>query len=419
MHDILPDTAKLWQEIEAVARRRFELYGYKEIRTPALEETMLFARTIGQETDIVQKQMYTFPQSKGKSITLRPEGTASVLRAYIQHALYRESGTHKFYYIGPMFRHERAQKGRYRQFHQIGVEILGSDHPAVEAEAIEMLHGFLQSFGLTGVRLIVNSVGCQQCRPVYVQRLQRRLRELKSELCSDCQRRSETNPLRVLDCKNHSCQDPIESTPSLPDHLCVACGEHFDRFLHYLDRQEIPYQVLPRLVRGLDYYVRTTFEMLGEGLGATQNALAGGGRYDGLSEILGGPPAKGFGFAMGFERLLLLLAAQEKRIATSGPDLFLIYLDNRAFDYVYELAHVLRKSGIFVYLEYQGRSLRAQMRQANRLMCHYVCVVGEEEMSRGKVRLKRMADGEETEVVVEEMAFRIQKKLEKERESAA
>ncbi len=402
-HDILPGAVERWQGIEVAARRRFELYGFAEIRTPAFEETELFARSIGQETDIVQKQMYTFAQSKGKSITLRPEGTASVLRAYIQHALYRDGGLHKLYYIGPMFRHERPQKGRYRQFHQIGAEVLGSDHPAVEAEVIEMLHGLLAELGLTDHQLIVNSVGCQQCRPAYIDHLRSQLRKLSGRLCPECQRRSETNPLRVLDCKNCSCQPLIEGLPSLLDHVCTDCRQHFDQFQKYLDLQAIPHQISPRLVRGLDYYVRTTFEMISEGLGAGQNALVGGGRYDGLSEMLGGPPTQGFGFAMGLERLVLLLGALEKTAEPPAPDLFLVYLDDRSFDYVFQLARRLRQRGIFAYLEYQRRSLRAQMRRANRMNSRYVCVVGEEEMSGGKLGIKRMADGHQAEVLAEDL----------------
>ena len=402
-HDILPGAVGRWQQIEETARRRFERYGYAEIRTPAFEETELFARSIGQETDIVRKQMYTFAESKGKSITLRPEGTASVLRAYIQHSLYREGGLHKLYYIGPMFRHERPQKGRYRQFHQIGAEVLGSDHPAIEAEVIEMLHGWLAELGLTDLQLIVNSVGCRQCRPGYVQRLRLELGQLAEELCPECQRRSETNPLRVLDCKKRSCQPLIEGLPSLLDHICADCRQHFDRFRKYLDLQHIPYQVSPRLVRGLDYYVRTTFEIISQGLGAGQNALLGGGRYDGLSEMLGGPPTQGFGFALGLERLVLLLEAQQDTIPLKGPDLFLAYLDDPSFDYVFALARRLRRGGIFAYLEYQGRSLKAQMRQANRLNSRYVCVVGEEETSTGNLHIKRMADGHQEEVPAEDL----------------
>ena len=401
MHDILPGSVELWQRIEAATRALFRLYGYAEVRTPILEEQELFSRSIGQETDIVQKEMYTLAGHRGKPITLRPEGTASVVRAYIEHRLDREQLLSKLYYIGPMFRRERPQKGRYRQFHQLGVEVLGSDNPAIEAEVIEMLTRLLQELGVEDVRLLVNSVGCPECRPGYVRKLREALRENASSLCPECLRRMETNTLRVLDCKVPSCQPIIDRLSSIQDHLCRACADHFAHFIEYLDLAGITYEVAPRLVRGLDYYIRTTFEIISERLGPTQNALLGGGRYDGLSELLNGPPTQGFGFALGIERLVLLLSKQENLEGTyvpPEPELFLAYPDKATLGETVLLARRLRQDEIFVYVDFGERSLKAQMRLANRLQALFVCVVGEEEVSSGEFSLKRMSDGVQQKV---------------------
>ena len=395
-HDILPGSVELWQKIEVTARQLFERYGYGEIRSPILEETELFARSIGAETDIVRKEMYTLSDSRGKKITLRPEGTASVVRAYLEHHLYTKGLVNKLYYLGPMFRHERPQQGRYRQFHQIGAEVLGSDHPAVEAEVIEMLQSLLRELDLKDFRLLLNSVGCPRCRPPYLERLREVLGPKQSHLCVDCRRRLVNNPLRIFDCKNPSCQPLIKQTPSLLDQLCEECGDHFDRFLKYLDVQGIDYQKEPRLVRGLDYYVRTTFEIVSERLGPTQNALMGGGRYDGLSELLGGPPTKGFGFALGMERFVLVLSGKEDiqpAYQAPSPQIFLVYLDEAALEETLKLARELRQQGIFAYFDFEGRSLKAQMRQANRLRAQFTCIIGQTEIESGEFPLKRMADG--------------------------
>ncbi len=395
-HDILPGSVELWQQIEQKARDLFALYGYAEIRTPALEETELFARSIGVETDIVRKEMYTIEDSKGKSITLRPEGTAPVVRSYIENGVHAEVPVAKLYYIGPMFRHERPQKGRYRQFHQIGAEVLGSDNPAIEAEVIEMLFRLLEQLGLHDFTLLVNSVGDSACRPAYVNRLREELRAHADELCEECRRRTETNPLRVLDCKVPSCQPVIDRLPSIADWLCEGCKEHFSLFRKYLDILGIPAEIAPRLVRGLDYYVRTTFEIVSSRLGPTQNALVGGGRYDGLSELIGGPPTKGFGFALGMERLVLLLSGRSELGApykAPAPKIFLVHLDGAAFEHNLNLASELRKNGVFAYIDFEGKSIKSQMRQANRVEARFTCVVGESELQTGQFTLKRMMDG--------------------------
>ena len=403
-HDLLPASAQLWQEIEAKARQIFELYGYAEVRTPIFEETELFRRTIGAETDIVQKEMYTFADSKGKTFSLRPEGTAPVVRAYIEHGLYHEGGINKLYYIGPMFRHERPQKGRYRQFHQIGAEALGSDHPAIEAEVIEMLEWFFQELGAQGLLLLVNSVGCGNCRPAYVKLLQKELKKHHPRLCSQCRHRSEGSPLRVLDCKVPSCQPLIDQLPSILDHLCQECREHFSKFRGYLDLHNITYKLAPRLVRGLDYYIRTTFEMISDRLGPTQNAVVGGGRYDGLSEVLEGPPTKGFGFALGIERLVVLLEETHRDSLLPGPDIFLAYLDESAFEASLQLARELRHRGIYASIDFEGRSLKAQMRLAHRLNSRFTCIIGEDEMKSGQFSLKRMEDGHQVTLQREAIA---------------
>jgi histidyl-tRNA synthetase len=395
-HDILPGSIELWQEIEATAHRLFQLYGFAEIRTPIIEQTDLFARSIGTDTDIVQKEMYSFSDTGGKSITLRPECTAPVVRSYIEHSLNTRGEPVKLYYIGPMFRRERPQKGRYRQFHQIGAEVLGTDHPAVEAEVIDMLVRFLGELGVEDYRLLVNSVGCAACRPAFVKLLRTHLQKLSDELCVPCQRRTETNPLRVLDCKVPSCQPAIQTLPKISESLCQECSQHYDEFLGYLNIQGVAYERDPRLVRGLDYYERTTFEIQSDKLGPTQNALLGGGRYDGLSEALGGVPAKGFGFAMGLERFVLLLSGREQLLGDyrpPAPKVFLVYFDEETFREALGLASELRSAGVFSYLDYQGRSFKAQMRLANRLEAEYTCVVGEDEVKTGIYSLKRMSDG--------------------------
>ena len=397
-HDILPGSVESWQTIEAIVRRLFPLYGYAEVRTPLLEETELFERSIGLETDIVRKEMYTFSDRKGKAVSLRPEGTAPVLRAYIQHSLHAEARIHKFYYIGPMFRRERPQRGRYRQFHQIGAEILGSDHPAVEAEVMELLQQFLKEAGISDYRLLINSVGCSVCRPPYVARLRDGLRRQENKLCAECRQRIERNPLRVLDCKKTSCQGVLDAVPVLLDSLCDDCKTHFETFSGYLNLQKIPYQLAPRLVRGLDYYVRTTFEIVSDRLGPTQNALLGGGRYDGLAEILDGPATKGFGFALGMERFLLLLSGEKDwadRFVPPRPLIFLAYLDQDALEESLKLVRQLRQQGVSAYLDFQERSLKSQLRLAHRLKAGFVCVIGEAEARSGEFPVKRMSDGVE------------------------
>ena len=303
--DLLPPSTEVWNRVETAARAVFRAYHYGEIRTPIFEETQLFARGVGADTDIVTKEMYTFDDRDGSSLTLRPENTASVIRAYIEHRLDQRPGVQKLYYIGPMFRRERPQKGRYRQFFQIGAEAIGSESPATDAEVIELVVELLKAAGLSGFQLVINSVGDHNCRPQYIERLREELKSVASQMCSDCQRRAETNPLRVLDCKVEADQPIIEELPSILDCLCAECAAHFEAVRQYLDDRGIEYEVRQRLVRGLDYYMRTTFEVIHGSLGA-QNSVLGGGRYDGLAEMLGSKiHSPGIGFSIGEDRLVM------------------------------------------------------------------------------------------------------------------
>jgi len=401
--DILPPESKLWSQVEATAREIFELYGFSEIRTPIFESTLLFARGVGEDTDIVSKEMYTFEDRDDQSLTLRPEGTAPVVRATIEHRLQQESQTLKLFYLGPMFRRERPQKGRYRQFHQIGAEVLGSDNPAIEAEILEMLDLFLKKIGLQDYELLVNSIGCPKCRPAYLEVLSRAIQEKGASLCVDCQRRMRTNPLRVLDCKIPACQPIIDSLPSIAEFLDEECRAHFQKFLFYLERRGIGFRVVPRLVRGLDYYTRTTFEITSQALGA-QNTLIGGGRYDGLAEAIGGPPTQGFGFALGLERIILVL--QQTKLAQQEfvPDLFLAPLGEAAFESATQLIRFFRLQNIRCTLDFEARSLKSLMRLANKLGARFVLILGEDELKKGRYLLKRMSDGLQQEMTEEEIA---------------
>ena len=394
--DLLPAELAQWRFVEDNARSIFARYGFEEIRTPILEATELFARGIGGDTDIVGKEMYTFQDQSGKSITLRPEATASVVRAYIQHAMHREAGVTKLYYIGPMFRHEKKQRGRWRQFFQIGAEVLGSDHSAVEAETIEMVLLLLESLGVQA-SLQVNSVGDSACRPAYLDLLRRELRKEPQALCEDCRRRIDSNPLRVLDCKVETCQPRINQLPMLIDHLCEDCAIHFARFKSYLAESGISYQVIPRLVRGLDYYVRTAFEIISGELGA-QNAVAGGGRYDGLAEVLGGPPTHGFGFALGLDRLIMLLPESTRLRAVQKPDLLLAHLGEASMRKAISVARQLRLKGFRCHIEFGGGSLKSQLRLANRLGVRHAMIIGESELASDLYKIRRMDSSEQREI---------------------
>ncbi|HIJ89557.1 MAG: histidine--tRNA ligase [Desulfobulbaceae bacterium] len=396
--DILPDEVRAWQHIEATAREIFHRFGFTEIRVPILEKTELFARSIGEATDIVEKEMYSFADRNGDSITMRPEGTASVLRAFIEHGLQAKLPVQRLYTIGPMFRHERPQKGRLRQFHQMSVEVLGLDHPRLDAELIAMGWLILDELGLS-VSLQINSLGCPACRPAYKEALVNFLAARKELICEDCQRRSLTNPLRVLDCKSSHCQEQYVAAPSILDHLCPGCSEHFRQTKESLDLLAIPYAVNPFMVRGLDYYTRTTFELVTDALGA-QSAVGAGGRYDGLVEKLGGAKnMPGIGFAMGMERLALLMTQQnEGGCPDSASDLFVAALGEEAAVAVFPLVHFLRRKGLRVAMDLEGKSLKSQMKQADRAKARYALILGEEELARGEAVLRDMTSKEQQAV---------------------
>lgn len=395
-NDILPDESGRWQYIEQTARRVFELNGFGEIRVPVLEKTELFCRSIGDATDIVEKEMYTFVDKGENSVTLRPEGTAGVMRAFIEHKMYAQDPVAKLYYMGPMFRYERPQKGRYRQFHQIGAEITGVNDPLADAQVLNMLTAFFREIGLMEPTLQINSLGCHECRPAYRAALRSFLEARLEQLCDDCKRRFATNPLRTLDCKVPGCVEATVGAPSVLDHLCTNCDEHFSSVRNYLDLSATPYSVNARMVRGLDYYTRTTFEMV-TGLLGSQSAVAAGGRYDGLISQLGGPAIPGIGFAMGLERVALLLGSQD--FATQ-PELFIATMGAGERNVAFGLMDGLLKAGIRVELDYEGKSLKSQMRRADKLKCCYSVVIGENEVTTSRATLKRMVDGFQTETAL-------------------
>ncbi len=519
VRDILPPDTSLWNWFEATAREVLETFNFREIRLPVLEETELFARSVGAETDIVSKEMYGFeehavpelaalrtlllakqphiddpesfssyelrieefakrlraalgtgavpktpenarvaddmgrlldtmaasreiylstgdarhlarfdlytahirnqlgavdldeyvrhkllPVKLGDELTLRPEATASVVRAYIEHGMQMLPGLVKLYYAGPMFRRERPQKGRYRQFYQIGAEVLGAtDHPAIDAELIEMLTVLLERCKLENWTLLVNSIGDANCRPQYVQKLREALAGVKSQLCGDCQRRSETNPLRVLDCKIEADQAIINRLPQIAENLCDPCRDHFAELRRQLDLRSIPYKVEPRLVRGLDYYMRTTFEITSPHLGA-QNALAGGGRYDSLSEMLGGPPAKGIGFALGEDRFIEVIQTAGRIDATRALDAFIVWMGAAAYPAAVRLARRLRQQGLCVEVPAEEPKLRKALSLAERLGARFAVIIGENEVQAGEFAVKRFADGEQRKLAEADVA---------------
>jgi histidyl-tRNA synthetase len=398
--DLLPPFTENWNAVEREARAVFRAYNYGEIRTPILEETQLFARGVGADTDIVNKEMYTF-DDHGSSLTLRPESTASVIRAYIEHRLDQRPGVQKLYYIGPMFRRERPQAGRYRQFYQIGAEAIGSESPAVDAEVIEMVIEILTRAGLNGSELLINSVGDYNCRPQYVEKLRAALEPVAASLCGDCQRRAVTNPLRVLDCKVEADQPIIDKLPNILDHLCDPCRGHFDLVKRYLDDRGLAYTVRPRMVRGLDYYMRTTFEVVHGALGA-QNSVLGGGRYDGLAESLGSKVhSPGIGFSIGEDRLVMSVAGPE----AGALDLCIAPLGELALRHAALLARDLRRGGVSVEIA-EGK-LKRILELANKLGARFTLIVGENEIAAGRYALKEMATGRQEEVTRDEIALKL------------
>jgi histidyl-tRNA synthetase len=393
--DILPQDMPVWQYLEATARKLFEDYGFTEIRVPVFEYTELFARSIGASTDIVEKEMYTFEDRDGRKITLRPEGTAGVVRAFIEHKLYADAQLTKLYYLGPMFRHERPQKGRYRQFYQIGVEALGIDHPHVDIEVLAMLHTLFSRLGIGGLSLQINSLGDSECRGAYRDALKQYLSAKFPTLCADCQRRYETNPLRVLDCKVDA--DKFTDSPVMLDYLCGPCKSHFETVEQGLRTLGIPFEVNTRLVRGLDYYTRTTFELVMGHMGA-QNTVAAGGRYDGLVKEIGGPATPGIGFALGVERAISLM--DTRNVVFPRPALFIAALGPDAVALSLPIVHQLKSSGIPVETDYTGASLKSQMKKADKSGAGLTLIIGEQEMKSGTAVLRNMQTKEQSEIAL-------------------
>jgi len=396
--DILPGEVGVWQKVEAEAKRLFELYGYRELRAPVFEATELFEKGTGETTDIVTKEMYTFTDKGGRSITLRPEYTPSVVRAIIEHRLYLQPDPLRFYFIGPMFRHDKPQKGRYRQFHQMDVEVFGVQDPAIDAEIVEMADTLLKNLGVHNAETLVNSVGCRACRPAYSKDLRAHAEKVRDLLCPDCQRKITTNPLRIFDCKVESCRKQAARFPKISSYLCRECRDHFTKFCSYLDLFGIPYKVEPNLVRGLDYYTKTTFEIISSGLGA-QNALLGGGRYDDMMKDFGGPDLSAIGFALGMERLISVLKIKPEK----SKFLYIATLGEEAKTKGIEFARFFRRQGVGSLIEFVDRSLKNQMGRANKLGAAWVLIVGEEEIRKGLYQLKDMATGTQQEATAEDL----------------
>ncbi|MDP2853243.1 MAG: histidine--tRNA ligase [Smithellaceae bacterium] len=386
--DILPQDTPIWHRVELTARKIFECFGFCEIRVPIMEKTALFQRSIGETTDIVEKEMYTFRDRDDELLTLRPEATASVIRAYIEHNLSASDPVTKLFTFGPMFRRERPQKGRFRQFHQIDVELFGDDKPQSDAEVIFMLMHFLTSAGLNELSLEINSLGCKACRPLFSSAVVDYLKDVDQSLCPDCQRRIKTNPLRVFDCKVESCSSIIAGAPQILNYLCAECEDHFSAVKSCLDDLNLTYSVNPKMVRGLDYYTKTAFEVKSGALGA-QNSLAGGGRYDGLVSFLGGPDVPGIGFGIGMERLIACLPPTDKN--PYRTDLYIAALGLRAQKIAFGLTQKLRHTGICAAMDYADKSLKSQMKRADRLNSAYTLIFGDKEIEENRAELRNMS----------------------------
>jgi len=410
-NDILPPLSLQWQYVEKIAQKILSYYNYEEIRTPIFEYTELFQRGIGEVTDIVEKEMYTFNDKGGRSITLRPEGTASVARSYLENKVYGQAQPTKYYYLGPMFRYERPQAGRFRQFHQLGVEAFGSNDPALDAEVIFLGLNILESLGLKELEVYINSIGCPECRGEYLKVLREFLSKKKQFICEDCRNRIDRNPLRVLDCKNETCSTILKEAPRILDYLCDDCAAHFKQVRDYLDLLKVDYTVDYRLVRGLDYYTNTAFEVKFKGLGA-QDTIFGGGRYNGLLEEIGNKSIPGVGFAIGLERLLLTLQEQNIELPVENSvDLYITSIGERAKKAAFLYVHQLRKAGLKAELDYLDRSVKGQMKAADRMNATYTIIIGDDELDNGKATIRNMKSGEQLEVELTQLVEKMQKMI--------
>lgn len=409
--DTLPEEQPYWEHVRARARRLAQLAGFERLDLPAFEATDLYARGIGTGTDIVEKEMYTFIDKGGDSLTLRPEFTAGVIRAFIENGLHVLPPPVKLYSVGPIFRYERPQAGRYRQHTQFNMEILGEQAPAADLEIMLLISDLYTELGFRDLSYQLNSTGCPRCRPGYVEKLKDFYQEHLDEICDDCRRRLNQSPLRVLDCKADQCQPLVEAAPHISDHLCDECAEHFAQLREYLDLLDRPYTLNHRLVRGLDYYTKTVFEVWAAGIGA-QAAVCGGGRYDGLAELLGGPPTPAVGVAAGLERIILAMKAQGIEVPPlPAPDVFLAHLGPQALREAVLLADELREAELGVWLAFGDRGLRSQLREANKRDTRYVIILGEDELSRGVAAVRNMIESEQTEVELAELAAWLQRRI--------
>ena len=402
--DVLPSQSANWQYVEAVVRDICARFGYREIRTPVFEHTELFLRGVGDTTDIVQKEMYTFTDKGNRSITLKPEGTAGVVRSFVENSLYADAQPTKMYYLNcPVFRYEKSQKGRLREHHQFGVEVFGSQGPGIDAEVITVALTLFQTLGINGLALNINSIGCKQCRPAYNAALREYLKQREQELCRNCQERMVTNPLRTLDCKEESCKEIVRNAPVMLDCLCDECAAHFEGLKKRLEAAGIEYSVNPFIVRGLDYYTKTVFEIISTDIGA-QGTVCGGGRYDGLVEELGGPSMPGIGFGLGIERLLLVL--ESLGIALPQPtlcDVYVCALGETAAVESFCVTKRLRDAGIKAECDHMTRSLKAQLKYAGKIGAKFVAIIGDDELSKGVCVLRDMAKSEEKTVPLAEL----------------
>lgn len=403
MQDILPPDIVLWQKVEQTARQIFSVYGFQEIRTPIMESTTVFSRSIGESTDIVEKEMYTFTDKGDRSVSLRPEGTASVVRSYVENHLDKLPAPQKFYYLGPMFRYERPQSGRFRQFYQIGVEAFADPSPRMDAEVIAMLERLLSGIGLEGISFQINSIGCEQCRPGYRDALLAFFSDKKEHLCDDCKRRYDKNPLRILDCKASTCREQRQGAPKITDHLCEGCRSHFEKLQILLSDLQVSYSLNADMVRGLDYYTRTTFEVTSQSLGA-QNAVAAGGRYDRLVKEFGGPETPAIGFALGMERVIELLKKTELQKPPS-PAVFFAVLGDAAGSACLVLAEQLRRQGLWIEVGDAASSLKSQMRRADRMAVRHVFIMGDDELHSGTLKWKNLAEEGQGELRISDMAL--------------
>jgi histidyl-tRNA synthetase len=411
-NDFLPGESEKWQYIEQLCRQVCAEYGYKEIRLPIFEHTEVYLRSVGETSDIVEKEMYSFEDKGLTHVTLRPEGTAGTVRAFLENRLYADPQPTKLYYMGPMFRYDKPQAGRYRQFNQFGMEVFGADHATIDAEVITLAVEIFKRLGLTGLSVKINTVGCADCRPKHMEDLKTYFRQHEDNLCETCRDRLERNPLRILDCKEDGCKAVAKGAPTTIEAACDNCSTHFNQLLGYLDAVGISYEIDTNLVRGLDYYVRTAFEVVINSVGSAQNALCGGGRYNGMVEQFGGDDMPGIGYAMGMERLLLTLKEQGIELPVGKhPDVYIAPLGDAAQKEAFVLTQALRSRNIYTEKDYLGKSLKAQMKAADRFQVKYCVIIGDSELEKGIAVVREMATGEQQEIALSQLVEDLEGRL--------